>query len=132
MFIILSKKSELFFDQNIRFLYYFFRSTSPKSGDLLNGIARTTRANALMVLWHWMVAMSNICLTMDLCLSGARFKLNWLVCKPSLCWRWIKKLKIIIWEFPSQSLKFFSHDIQNRKLRKHKNLLNFLRHLKTT
>merc|ERR1712062_400472 len=39
------------------------------------------RANVLCKL---MVAMLNICLTMDLWPNGAKFKLNWLVCKPLL------------------------------------------------
>merc|ERR1712141_806973 len=67
------------------------RSISPRNGDSPNGIARNTKVCANPEYFNLMVPTLNICPTMDLYLNGVRFKLNWLVCKPSIG-RKIKKL----------------------------------------
>merc|ERR1712173_182779 len=70
------------------------RSTSPRNGDSPNGIARNMKVCANPEYFNLMVPTLNICPTMDLYLNGARFKLNWLVCKPSIG-RKIKKAYIL-------------------------------------
>ena len=75
---------------------YFSRFISPRNGDSPNGIARITKVCANPEYFNLMVPTLNICPTMDLYLTGARFKLIWLVCKPSIGRKIKKSLHIML------------------------------------
>merc|ERR1712173_400179 len=90
------------------------RSISPRNGDSPNGIVRNTKVCANPEYFNLMVPMLNICPTMDLYLNGARFKLNWLVCKPSIG-RKIKKLT-----YYAKKKKKKTYNIKKKKKKKKK------------